>query len=93
MERSKQAWHQERNLASLRSFSRGRYIAGCWALFLLLPIVLMVGAYFYFEGNARRLTQKRLALVGEESVSVGRPWQRPRDQPGEPTHAHLHHRQ
>ena len=23
-----------------------------WALFLLLPIVLMVGAYFYFEGGA-----------------------------------------
>jgi membrane fusion protein (multidrug efflux system) len=30
--------------------SRRRWLR--WALFLLLPVVLMVGAYFYFEGGA-----------------------------------------
>ena len=46
-----------------------------------------------WSNNASRLTQNRLALVGEESVSAGHPRQRLRYQPGEPTHAHLHHRQ
>ena len=36
--------------------------------------------------------QNRLALVREQSVSVGHRRQPPPGQSGEPTHAHLHHR-
>jgi hypothetical protein len=39
------------------------------------------------------IIQNRLALVREESVSVGHRRHPPLGQLGEPTHAHLHHRQ
>src|SRR5215813_2896707 len=42
--------------------------------------------------NATRLSTI-VALAGEESVSGVTGGSGPRDQPGEPTHAHLHHRQ
>ena len=47
------------------------------------------GVQFDTQQN-RKIIQNRLALVGEESVSVGhrRP---PPGQTGEPTDAHLHH--
>src|SRR5499433_2914722 len=43
--------------------------------------------------QSRKIIQNRLALRGEESVSVGHRRQPPPGQSGEPTHAHLHHRQ
>jgi hypothetical protein len=39
-----------------------------------------------------KIIRNGVALAGEESVSVGRRWQPPPGPPGEPTHAHLHHR-
>ena len=39
------------------------------------------------------IIRKRVALAGEESVSGVTRRQRPRGQPGEPSHAHLHYRQ
>src|SRR6516162_1602387 len=43
--------------------------------------------------GCHEIIQNRLALVGEESVSVGH-WRQPLSgQSGAPTHAHLHHRQ
>jgi len=39
-----------------------------------------------------KITHNRVALGGQESVSGVTGGGGPRDQPGEPTHAHLHHR-
>jgi len=43
--------------------------------------------------QCHEIIQNRLALVREESVSVGHRRQPLPGQLGEPTHAHLHHRQ
>jgi hypothetical protein len=40
-----------------------------------------------------KIIRNGVALVGEESVSVGHRRQRPPGQSGDPTHAHLYHRQ
>ena len=64
------------------------------------PLVLRITAFgserFHGElwpNNCHEIIQNRLALVGEESVSVGHRRRPPPGQSGEPTHAHLHHRQ
>ena len=43
--------------------------------------------------QCEEIMQNRLALVRDESVSVGHRWQLAARSIGEPTHAHLHHRQ
>jgi hypothetical protein len=64
------------------------------------PLVLQITAFWVRAIPRRTLAQQcheiiqnRLALVGEESVSVGHRRQPPPGQSGEPTHAHLHYRQ
>jgi hypothetical protein len=49
------------------------------------------GARLWLQ-QSHKIIQNRLALLGEESVSVGHRRQPP-GQTGEATHAHLHHRQ
>src|SRR6516165_2539505 len=67
---------------------------------LTRPLVLQITAFWVQAIPGRTLTQQcheivqnRLALVREESVSVGHRRQSLPGQLGEPTHAHLHHRQ
>ena len=62
------------------------------------PLVLRITAFGseQFHGElwpTIEIIQNRLALVGEESVSVGHRRRPPPGHSGEPTHAHLHHRQ
>jgi hypothetical protein len=63
------------------------------------PLVLQITAFWVraIPGSAlaqqcHEIIQNRLALLGEESVSVGHRRQPLPGLSGEPTHAHLHHR-
>jgi hypothetical protein len=46
-----------------------------------------------YAQQRHKIMDNTVALVGEESVSGVTDGNGPPDQPGEPTHAHLHHRQ
>jgi membrane fusion protein, multidrug efflux system len=48
--------------------SRRRWLR--WALFLLLPLALIVGAYFYFEGGAYMLTDDAYIKADEVGLST-----------------------
>jgi hypothetical protein len=68
--------------------------------YLANPLVLRITTFWVraipdgtLAQQCREIMQNRLALVGEESVSVGHRRQALPGQSGEPTHAHLHHRQ
>jgi membrane fusion protein (multidrug efflux system) len=54
--------------STLEERSRRRRLR--WALFLLLPIVLMVGAYFYFEGGAYMSTDDAYIKADKVGLST-----------------------
>src|SRR5262245_43777202 len=65
---------------------------------LARPLVLQITAFWvratsrqHWPNNFHKIVQNRLALVREESVSVGHRRHPLLGQLGEPTHAHLHH--
>jgi hypothetical protein len=64
------------------------------------PFVLRITAFWVraipglaLAQQCHEIIQNRLAFVREESVSVGHRWQQLPGLSGEPTHAHLYHRQ
>ena len=64
------------------------------------PLVLRITAFWVraipcsaVAQERHKIIHNRVALAGEESVSGVTGGSGPPDQPGEPTHAHLHHRQ
>ena len=65
-----------------------------------LPVITDIQAFCVRAIPCSAVAQQRhkiirngVALAGEESVSVGHQRHPPPDPSGEPTHAHLHHRQ
>ena len=58
---------------------------------LLVLQITAFGSERALAQQCHEIVQNRLALVDEESVSVGHRRLPPPGQSGEPTHAHLHH--
>ena len=67
--REQQGPQAERPAAEQQPVSRRRRWLR-WALFLLLPIVLIVGAYFYFEGGAYMTTDDAYVEADQVGLST-----------------------